>query len=205
MLGDSEQEGKRTTQGDGAGQRLSTPPPPPVIPSVPFPGWEHPDMMEHFQQHMKSIGFNDTGMLHQFVEHRNAMRNSSGEHVPFAGIKRKRAGKKKSSASKPKKTKTRSTKRRKKSHGDVEVKTQDGQEAAANSDSASGTLFLFFGQYIQYSRLHKISTCLYRRLMRRRGFFVQNGKFRQAIELAKRKARLVPPFKNEGRNRQSHS
>ncbi len=54
--------------------------------------------MEQFEAHMKSIGYNDPALVKQFVAHRNAMRDSSGEHVPFAGIKRKVPAKRTSSA-----------------------------------------------------------------------------------------------------------
>ncbi len=95
-------------------------------------------MLEDFEKHMKFIGYNNQAMLRQFIEHKKAMRNSYGEHVPFAGIKRKVAENKKSSASQPKQKKKRSTKPKKTAGGDVGIKNNDGKEAAGESDSASG-------------------------------------------------------------------
>jgi hypothetical protein len=135
----AEVAGKSAIEVAAAGQRLSTPPPPPAMSSEPFPGWGHPELMKQFQEHLKSIGFHNHTIVKQFAENRNAMRDSSGEHVSFAGIKRKVPAKKTSSVLKAKKKKSRPTKRRKKCHGDGGVKKQERKEVPTDSESASGT------------------------------------------------------------------
>ncbi len=69
-----------------------------------------------------------------------AMRNSSGEHVPFSGIKRKVPEKSTSSTLQAKKNKTRRTKTRIGYDGDGELQNQDGEDVAGSLESASGTL-----------------------------------------------------------------
>jgi hypothetical protein len=141
MLRDSQKEGKPTSEVDGAIPRLLQPPPHPAFTGVPFPGWDHPELMEHFQQHMKSIGFDNPSMVKEFVEHRKAMQDTSGERMPLSGIKRKGPEKRTSSTFKAKKTKTRRTKTKKSPEGAKEFKIEDKIDVSSDVDSVSGIFF----------------------------------------------------------------
>jgi hypothetical protein len=97
--------------------------------------------MEHFQQHLKSIGFDNPAMVKEFVEHKNAMLNSSGECKPLSGIKRKGPEKKTASSLKAKTTKTRRTKTKKSRNGDKELQIVDQKDVATNDESVSGIIY----------------------------------------------------------------
>jgi hypothetical protein len=92
MMPSNDNNPEETTHVDEGGKPYI--PPPPNMPdlgcAIPFPGWGHPKMMEHFQKHMKAQGRENDAMLEEFVQHRLGMQNSQGEHVPLAGIKRQR-------------------------------------------------------------------------------------------------------------------
>ncbi len=141
MSRDSHKEGKPTSEVDGNIRRPLQPPPSPAITGVPFPGWDHPELMEHFQQHLKSIGFDNPAMVKEFVEHKNAMLNSSGECKPLSGIKRKGPEKKTASSLKAKTAKTRRTKTKKSLNGDKELQIVDQKDVATNDESVSGIIY----------------------------------------------------------------
>jgi hypothetical protein len=113
-----------------------------MAPTIPFPGWDHPQLMDHFQQHMKSQGWDNPAILNQFVQNRKLMMDSSGKHIPFAGVKRitdDTLSKARGKAKKPK------TVRKTSKSSDNAIKTLQTDDGHRDSEDnlSSGTMFAF--------------------------------------------------------------